>query len=144
MVDLTVYCPEEVLHAGGPLFGNTEEIQELYDAFVGSRLQQEHLDMDKCFICGYPKCNCQVCKFQQEHKGKASGTHQCALRHATHGGRPPKAGYYDKELKGKLLEAWQELGVATAPVFHCKCPKHHTGFYWPEELSCNCTVALNA
>ena len=138
-VDLQVYCPPDALQVGGPLFGDTEAIQESYNLFMEHKLVDVKLSICKCVTCGFPDCSCNPCASinaarKAGTKTKAKGKHTCALQHvACNGGAPPKAGFYDIELSSHLTIAWQEKGIPAAPVFSKKCGK--SGYFWPEEVT---------
>ena len=52
-IDIAVYCPPEVLHLSGPLFGDIEGIKDVYDAFISERTAQVKLNTAKCIACGW-------------------------------------------------------------------------------------------
>ena len=136
-IDLQVYCPEEVLQRGGPLFADSEGIQSTLDTFLSEKIADDKFKIPKCIICGFPDCECEACKVilttrSSNTKTKQKVGHTCALQYAELIGAPPKKGYYDKEMGDHLLMAWQEKGVNAAPVFSKK--DGQSGYYWPEEL----------
>ena len=135
-MDLSVYCPPDVLHMGGPLFGDTEGIKAILDEFLGVKVSNDKFKVPKCRICGYPECECSVCLRilnANSNKTKATLPHTCALKHSSIQGAPPKLGYYDVELTSKLLLAWQEQGIPECPKW-VKGTAGQSGYYWPEEM----------
>ena len=134
-VDLDVYCPSELLCQPGPLFADTETIEADLQEFISERVVGNRIEC-KCFICGFPDCECTVCGLQWKQKGtstktKAKVSHQCPLQY-TALGAPNKAGRYDVELLAQLKEAWAKKGVSEVPSFSAKGPQG-AGYYWPEE-----------
>ena len=119
-VDLDVYCPDDVLQASGPLFGDVEEINQRFKDFL---FDQGSCFARMCAMCGFPDCDCEACKVCNVSRGRASKTkqkkqHTCLLAQyvSTTGGAPPKLGYYDELGKTYLKEAWQAFGV-DPPIF---------------------------
>lgn len=124
-VDLTVYCPPEVLQVGGPLFGDIPGIQHRLDTFMQQKCVEDKLHIPKCTTCGYPDCDCISCieinaSRGKARKTKAHGKHTCALAWAVShkGGAPPRGGYYhDIELHSHFKLAWEAKGMQTVPEF---------------------------
>lgn len=119
-VDLDVYCPEDVLQASGPLFGDVDEINQRFKDFL---FDQGSCFARMCVTCGFPDCDCPACAACNVGRGRASKTkqkkqHTCLLAHyvSATGGAPPKLGYYDEIGKTLLAEAWQAFGV-DPPMF---------------------------
>ena len=138
-VDLDVYCPPDVLQVGGPLFGDCDSVQEKFDSFMSSKIDDKVL-MNKCTICGFPDCDCSACisiTTSRLHgtKTKPKGCHTCLLKdaQAPGGGAPPKAGWYDVEMTSLLNIAWQEKGLPSGPVYK-KLAHMGSGYYWSDEF----------
>ena len=53
-IDIACYCPPEVLHLSGPLFGDIEGINDVHDAFISERTAQVKFNIAKCTTCGSP------------------------------------------------------------------------------------------
>jgi hypothetical protein len=137
-IDISVYCPEDVLHLGGPLFGDSESIKTTLAEFLSKKVSDDRQTMPKCRVCGYPDCECCACSAivgasTSKSKTKAKASHTCALGHCSIQGAPPKLGYYDNEMASHLLLAWQEKGIPEAPQFF-KFPGGKSGYFWPDEI----------
>ena len=135
-IDIKVYCPREVMEAGGPLFANVEQIAAVLKQFLSDRIVNEKLDMAKCIMCGYPNCSCSACIHKNKRKrGNSKEGHTCKLQHTgiAKGGAAPKQGWYNDAQKQELLLAWQQVGVNDQPLFHKNCSQ--SGYYWWEELT---------
>ena len=138
-IDLAIYCPPDVLHMGGPLFGDAQSIKTALDDFLNARVIDDKMEIPKCTVCGFPDCNCKACNVINESKStgfktKSKLSHSCGLAHCDLKGAPPKKGYYDEEMSSLLLVAWQEKGIPSAPVF-VKRGAGQSGFFWPEEIA---------
>ena len=136
-IDLDVYCPRDILFSSGPLFADSESIQERWEAFVAQKVTSDKLNIYKCTLCGYPNCDCVTCisilnARASGKKTKAKARHDCALQHAPRGA-PPSCGFYNEELTSSLALAWNDVGVLDAPAF--KKLAGGCGYYWPEELN---------
>jgi len=143
-MDIDVYCPKEILEQAGPMFGDTESIQEVYDEFISTKVCGSKI-ADLCRTCGYPCCDCDSCGVL--NTAKASGTktrpeckHTCALQHCALGA-PPKGGPYDLEMKSKLIDAWALKGVFSTPSF-VKVPHAGSGFFLARGIVGQCLSSL--
>ena len=129
-VDLDVYCPDDVLQASGPLFGDADEINKKFQDFL---FDQGSCYRRMCDTCGFPNCDCTTCGVCNAARAKGSKTkqkkqHTCLLAHyvSSTGGAPPKLGYYDEIGNTLLAEAWQAFGV-DPPIFS---KQHGCGYIW--------------
>ena len=130
-VDLDIYCPPNVLHVGGPLFGDVDGIHSALNNFLAHKLSDAKLEADKCSVCGWPDCECSACEHLSTRTSKAKQGHTCCLKHAP-AGRPKTGGFYDAELTELLKIAWLEKGIDSIPVFGKL--NGRSGYFWQEEL----------
>ena len=72
-----VYCPDDVLLAPGPLYGDVEGIAER----LGDYLQKCDAKHEMCcFACGLPNCDCVYCLHISQGKSyHAQGKHSCYI-----------------------------------------------------------------
>ena len=137
-IDISTYCPEDVLHMGGPFFGDSDTIKATLADFLSQKICDDRQTIPKCRVCGYPDCECEACAAiitasSSKSKTKAKGSHSCALIHCAIQGAPPKLGYYDEEMASHLFLAWQSKGISEAPQFF-KLPEGMSGYFWPDEM----------
>lgn len=104
-IDLEVYCPEEVLQASGPLFGDIDHMNAKLHDFIHC---MAGVDITKCTVCGFPNCKCDVCGIKlaqsvvsknttKRSRTNAKGKHTCPLKdYIGKAGAPPRYGYYDE------------------------------------------------
>ena len=108
-MDLSVYCPKEVLMEPGPLFGNTEQIAAKLQSSLAEHFAKKKTEL-LCRACGFPACPCHACR----HPKRCP--HVCWL--AGKCGPKPKHGFKetDEQLATRVA-AWLRFGIDGLPEF---------------------------